>query len=155
MMKKILYLISILTITLLVSGCTDNSASVTGDALIRDNDDLKSDSIKIPLAGITFDINKFEYDADGTEVKYFIMKGADGQIHTAFDACDVCGGKLGYTQRGNDVVCKSCGRVFRIDDLGTKNIGGGCWPGYLAHTIDGDNIIIKISELNDGAFRFR
>ena len=68
-------------------------------------------------------------------------------------ACDVCGG-YGYTQQGNDIACKKCGKVFSIDGLGTKNKGYGCWPSFLSHTVDNENIIINIKDLEAGSFRF-
>lgn len=107
--------------------------------------------IKIPLSEVS-STAKF-YNEDG--IKFFAVKASNGDIKTAFDACDVCGGKKGYRQEGGDMVCNNCGRHFKIDQLGEKNInGGGCWPGYLSNTIEGDFIVIKKSDLENGGYTF-
>ena len=100
-------------------------------------------------------MKKYSFDTNGVTVKYLVVKGLDGKIRTAFDACDVCGGDKGYRQEGNDVVCNNCGRHFDIGDLGTSNTaGGGCWPSFLTHTVEGDYILISKAELAAGVFRF-
>jgi uncharacterized membrane protein len=142
-MKKIILLILGLII---LAGC-----QATGNAVKDSNDGF----IKIPLSDVSKVLIKYDYNANGIDVKYFIVLGSDGQVRTAFDACDVCGGKKGYMQRGTDVVCNNCGKVFRIDDIGTKNGPGGCWPSFLDHKLEGDNILISKAELAKGAFRFR
>ena len=97
----------------------------------------------------------YSYDSKGTEIKYFAVQSDDGSIHTAFDACDVCyHAKKGYTQDGNKAKCQNCGLTYPIDDLGTKNTGGGCWPGMLPHTIENGNVLIKISDLENGLHYF-
>ena len=117
--------------------------SVTDDGIIR-----------IPLSEISNQLKKYSFLADGTEVTYFAVLGSDGEVRTAFDACDVCGGSMGYQQDGTDIFCRKCGRYFSIDGLGTQNKGYGCWPSYLPHTVEGDSIIIKKSDLEEGAHRF-
>lgn len=112
----------------------------------------KSDSfINIPLSDVTTEAKWYEYDFDGKKMKFFMVKASDGSIKTAFDACDVCyTEKKGYRQEGDYMICNNCGNRYLIDDLGTKNKKqGGCWPGYLAHTIQGDNILIKESDIRD------
>ena len=118
---------------------------------------LESDDeyVRIPVSEISSNIKKYSYDADGVKVNYFVVKGSDGKIRTAFDGCDSCGGYKGYSQRGSDVVCNNCGNVFKIDSIGTKNTPGGCWPSYLSHKIEEGNVLIEKSEIADGAFRFR
>ncbi|MAG08463.1 hypothetical protein CMO89_03245 [Candidatus Woesearchaeota archaeon] len=100
-------------------------------------------------------MEKYSFDAGGVRVKYFVVKGTDGNVRTAFDACDVCGGSQGYSQRGSDVVCNKCSRNFKINALGSENLGGGCWPSFLEHKIEGNNVLIKKSDIVAGAFRFR
>ena len=147
-MKYSLLLGVILIMSLLLSGCGNQ---VTGNAIVNSEDEF----VKIPISEITSTMKRYSHDSNGITVNYFAVKGSDDEIRTAFDACDVCGGHQGYRQQGQDVVCNKCGRFFNIDDLGTKNTSGGCWPSYLDHTIEGDNILIKKSELDTGAFRFR
>jgi len=145
--KKFILLFLLLGVFLL-SGCasTEISASIVDDS----NDQF----IKIPLTDVAFKMTKYSYDANGEDVNYFLVRGSDGEIRTAFDACDVCGGYKGYHQEGGDVVCDNCGRVFKIDDIGSLNAPGGCWPSFLAHKIEGDYVLINKAEIAKGAYRF-
>lgn len=130
----------------LISSCGSNDT--TGAA------SYVEDFVKISLSEITDSANFYSHEYNGKQINYFAVRGSDGEIRTAFDACDICGGSKGYRQSGNDMICNNCGRVFSIDDLGTKNIGGGCWPSYLSHKIEGDYLLINIGEIEQGAFRF-
>tara|TARA_Y100000310_G_scaffold238339_1_gene241712 strand:- start:58 stop:516 length:459 start_codon:yes stop_codon:yes gene_type:complete len=146
-MKKIMIYLVLVSTILIVVGCSGNSGS-------KNQNLAPGETIAIPLNTITSQVQKFDYDADGTIVTYFAVKGSDGEVRTAFDACDVCGGYKGYTQKGNDIECDNCGRVFSIDGLGTKNKGYGCWPSYLSHDIKNGNVIISKKELAAGSHRF-
>ncbi len=107
--------------------------------------------VKIPLSEIS-STAKF-YSEEGSS--FFVVKDSEGNIKTAFDACDVCGGSKGYRQEGEDMVCNNCGRHFAIDQLGEQNIyGGGCWPSYLEHAIEGDFVVIQKSNLQKGSYMF-
>jgi len=139
------------------------------------------DSIIIPLSEITETAKFYEYDvkvhsedsstlsiqksqdkpqglfdSQGTKIRFFAVKAKDGSIKTAFDACDVCfGSKKGYRQEGDNMICNNCGNKYPISGLGTKNLGGGgCWPGYLPNKIQGENLIIENSKLEEGKYRF-
>jgi len=127
-------------------GCSNNG--VTGGVAVEE-------VIKIPVSELTDQIQKFDYDVDGAAVTYFAVLGMDGEVRTAFDACDVCGGKKGYNQQGFNVVCKNCGQRFLINDLGTKNAPGGCWPSNLDHTIEEGQVVIKTADLARNMFRFK
>ena len=134
---------------LLVSGCIN--ASTTGDVVSTQD---ANRVMKIPVSEISSQVKFYSFNSGGTKVNFFAVKGSDGKIRTAFDACDVCGGYKGYRQEGNDMVCNNCGRYFDINDIGTKNRGGGCWPSYLSHMTEGDDIVIEKSELLAGKWRF-
>ena len=154
-MKYIFSIIFLISVVFLV-GCLGTK---TDTAAVCDKDkgcsvDGDSEFVNIPLSKITSKMTKYSFDVNGVKVNYFVGRGSDGKVRTAFDACDVCGGYKGYRQRGIDVVCINCGRTFKISDLGTNNKGGGCWPSHLEHKIEGGNVIIKKSDLKNGAFRF-
>ncbi len=144
-MKKILLLLAIIS-TMLLTACSSNEP--TGNT-VQD-----SEYVSIPLSDVSDSMQKYTYNANGVNVVYFAVLGSDGELRTAFDACDVCGGYKGYRQQGDDVVCNNCGRFFSIDDIGTKNSPGGCWPSKLNHNIEGDNILINKNELANGRHRF-
>ena len=105
-MKKILL---VLLFILFISACT-SSNNINGDTVNEEG------FVTIPISSVTDSMQKYSYNANGVEVVYFTVLGSDGEIRTAFDACDVCGGYMGYKQQGEDVVCNKCGRVFNIDD---------------------------------------
>jgi len=104
------------------------------------------DVVKIPLSNISSTLSFYTYKSNGTAVKFFAVKGTDGNVHVAFDTCDVCGPK-GYTQSGNDVVCSNCGKHFEINSIGTANLRGGCWPSHLNMRVDNNSVVIKTSDL--------
>jgi uncharacterized membrane protein len=164
-MMKITLLLGIMAV-LVISGCTSSSDSSGAGGLVSTSPSQSSpasaagegnggDVVKISVSEISGNAKFYTYNSNGILLKYFIVKGLDGKIRTAFDACDICGGYKGYRQEGNDMICNNCGRYFSINDIGTKNKGGGCWPSYLSHEISGDQIVIKKSELDAGSWRFK
>ncbi len=141
MKQKVLIIVILLLLGLFLVGCSSSSG--------------EEGSITIPLNDVTSKVQKYEFDASGVTVRFFTVKDASGEIKTAFDACDVCGGnKGGYMQQGDDIKCKNCGRVFSIEGLGTQNKGYGCWPSHLNHEIVDGNVVIIKQELSKGAHRF-
>lgn len=125
----------ILALLIVMFGCSD--AAPAG---------MAADGAEIPLSEITHELAKFDYGGE----RFFVVYGSDGRIRTAFDACDVCGPEAGYSQEGKRVVCNQCGSTFDIDDIGTLNRDGGCWPSYLAHDIRDDRVFIKATDLARG-----
>lgn len=91
--------------------------------------------------------------ATGREVRFFVMKSADGVLRAAFDACDTCyRDKLGYHQQGDDMVCNKCGRTFRSVDINV--LQGGCNPAPLERTVVGDQIVLKAASIEAGVSYF-
>ena len=112
--------------------------------------------IEIPLADITDNAQEYSYTSNGVRINYFVVNGPDGEIHTAFDACDSCyREKKGYVQEGDVMKCNNCGLTFNLVEVGTNNVGGGCWPGMLEHLIQNGNVIIQKADIEAGAYYFR
>lgn len=87
----------------------------------------------------------------GKEINFFIVKGSDGQFHTAFDACDVCyREKKGYEQQGDKMNCNNCNQKFAINKIGASS-GGGCNPSHLSAKIDASSVTISVTDLKAGA----
>lgn len=144
---------------LILAGCNSSAKAdatnvVPGNAGATEKNLDSNEYVRIPLSEVTEDLKKFTHNADGVGVVYFAVLGSDGEIRTAFDACDVCDGYKGYEQIGKDVRCKNCGKFFNVDDIGSKNAPGGCWPSYLDHKIEGDELLISRTELEAGRHRF-
>ncbi len=108
--------------------------------------------VTLPLAKVSDGKAHFYRFADGgKEIGFFVVKGTDGGIHTAFDSCDVCfREKKGYVKQGDYMVCKNCNKKFAITMIGPHTIGG-CNPSYLEHAEVGGNIVIKVADLRGGA----
>jgi uncharacterized membrane protein len=84
-------------------------------------------------------------------VTFFVVKSPDGVIRAAVDACDVCyrSGK-GYVQEGGTMVCTNCGMRFATDRI--NEVKGGCNPAPLARTVNNDQLLIAMSEINASAW---
>ena len=89
----------------------------------------------------------------GRETRFFIVKGADGDVRAAFDACDACfRERRGFRQVGDHLVCNSCGRPIAAQRVGL--LTGGCNPVPLERSIDGDRIIVRAATIESGASYF-
>jgi len=96
----------------------------------------------------------YRLEDGGKELKFFLVKGSDGAIHAAFDACDVCfREKKGYQQQGDQMLCKNCNQKFAINKIGVAS-GGGCNPSHLPARIDGAYIRVSVADLKAGAHFF-
>jgi uncharacterized membrane protein len=109
----------------------------------------------IPVADLIGRKAKFySYNvAGGQKISFFVVRGSDGVIRAAFDACDVCyQSRLGYHQEGDDMVCNKCGRHFPTSKINETT--GGCNPAALNRQVAGDQVLIKASDLALGAQYF-
>uniref|UniRef100_C6E3X4 Membrane iron-sulfur containing protein FtrD-like domain-containing protein n=1 Tax=Geobacter sp. (strain M21) TaxID=443144 RepID=C6E3X4_GEOSM len=108
--------------------------------------------VTIPVSKVSDGKAHFFKVADGAkEISFFIVKGSDGVLHTAFDACDVCyREKKGYEQLGDKMVCKNCGMKFASVRIGAAS-SGGCNPSHLPAKIDAANVSITVDDLKTGA----
>jgi uncharacterized membrane protein len=118
--------------------------------------ELEDETIRIPIQELSTTAQFFEEEIDNVKIKYFAVKDDDGDVKTAFDACDVCyNSKKGYTQDGEYMICNNCGNKYHVSGLGTENKrGGGCWPSYLESNIENGELVIKKTSLEEGAYKF-
>ncbi|MBJ6751599.1 DUF2318 domain-containing protein [Geomonas anaerohicana] len=109
-------------------------------------------SITIPVAKVSDGKAHFYKFADaGKEINFFVVKGSDGKLHVAFDACDVCyHEKKGYEQQGDKMNCLNCNQKFAINKIGAAS-AGGCNPSYLPAKVDGGKVTITVNDLKAGA----
>lgn len=110
--------------------------------------------VRIPVASVVDGKAHFySYASNGKTISFFVMKTADGSIQTAYDACMACNhAKLGYRQEGELVACNNCGMGFKPSDIGKET--GGCNPIALNKTVDGQMIVVKVSDIEAGAQYF-
>lgn len=111
--------------------------------------------ISIPLSKVSDGKAHFYKFADGgKEIGFFLVKGSDGAIHSAFDSCDVCfREKKGYVQDGDSMQCKNCGKRFSTVRIGPHTVGG-CNPSYLPHTEAAGKVVVTVNDLKAGAKYF-
>jgi uncharacterized membrane protein len=111
-------------------------------------------NVTIPLDTIAAkSVGYFSYATGEKEVKFFVLKAADGSIRVALDACNSCyRAKLGYHQAGDSMICNNCGLVFKSSDIGV--IRGGCNPIPLPTERSGGMLVLKVKDLENGAKYF-
>lgn len=92
----------------------------------------------------------YKVSLNGGEVRFFAVKGSDGRIRTALDACDACfKERKGYVQKGNVMLCRNCNLTFPIDRIGPSSVGG-CNPHHLPSKLAGNQLQISTAELVQG-----
>jgi len=148
-------LIAIVSIAVFIGISMGGDDSLKDTNPIQSNVDEIENQILIKNSDIGTEATFFSYDSNGVEIKYFIVEDAEKNHHAAFDACDVCyHAKKGYVQDGTVMRCINCGLTFPIKEIGKNNTGGGCWPSYLPIKVDGDNIEIEKSDLENKRYMF-
>ena len=91
--------------------------------------------------------------ASGREVRFFVMKSADGVVRAAFDACDVCyRERKGYRQSGDAMICVNCGQEFPSTHINV--LQGGCNPAPIERAISGEQVVLAAASLERGAAYF-
>lgn len=128
----------------------DTSARLKNSVPIKE----QGADVRIPLRTLDDgNAHFFAYTAGGKTITFFAMKAMDGSIRTALDACVACNhAKLGYRQEGSLVVCNNCGMGFKPTDIGMTT--GGCNPIPVKKSVEGQTIVLKAKDLEDGARYF-
>ena len=95
----------------------------------------------------------FDFQDGDKNIRYFVIKSADGVVRAAFDACDVCwpAGK-GYYQEGDVMVCRNCGRKFASNLV--NEVQGGCNPAPLKRKVENGMLVIHPDDIRNGASYF-
>lgn len=110
--------------------------------------------IRLPAADFADGKARF-YTFQGSKqtIPFFVLKSSDGVIRVAFDACDVCfPAKRGYRQEGDEMVCNNCSSRFPSTSI--NEVSGGCNPAPLVRVVQGDELIIKVRDIEAGAKYF-
>jgi len=150
-----LSIIAILSLVIVISMPGNPNDQIQNSEIATPSDVISQTEVSIPLSEIGSNAKFYSYDSNGIEIRYFAVEGSDGNVHVAFDACDVCyDAKKGYRQNGDVMHCINCGKEFAINSIGTDNTAGGCWPSFLPTNIDGENVLIGISDLEAKRYMF-
>ena len=111
--------------------------------------------VSLPLSDFPDDTARFyRYTtAAGQQLRFFVMRGVDGVVRAAFDACDTCWAQhKGYHQEGDDMVCTNCGRHFPSTSVNI--VTGGCNPAPIDRTVSGDRVVLSAAALASGTGYF-
>jgi uncharacterized membrane protein len=150
-MKRKIILIGVGTIIALLclAGCTSSPQKESDSNTNSNPPPQQTDTeIFISVFNLSTTAKFYSFESEGVTIRYFAVKDASGNVHIAFDACDVCyEAKKGYRQNGDLMHCINCGKEFPITSIGTDNTAGGCWPSYLPMRVDENSVVIKIADL--------
>lgn len=129
----------------------------TGNAPVASITDAAPAGADVVLAASVFDDGQAKFyryaTASGREVRFFVMKSADGVVRAAFDACDVCyRERKGYRQSGDSMICVNCGKAFPSTQINV--LQGGCNPAPIERTISGGQVVLAAASLERGAAYF-
>src|SRR5215510_504086 len=131
----------------LVLSATNENPSATSVATTPASPSTDSRDIRVALSELSGTAKFFDYKlSDNKPIRFFVIKSSDGVYRAALDACDTCyHAKKGYHQEGDDMICNNCGLHFHSAQV--NEVHGGCNPVGLPRTIEGNQLVIKASEL--------
>jgi uncharacterized membrane protein len=131
----------------LVMSASSDKPAATAVATSPASGASDSRDIRITLSDLSGTAKFFDYKLSNNKpVRFFVMKSSDGVYRAALDACDTCyHAKKGYHQEGDDMICNNCGLHFHSSQI--NDVHGGCNPVGLPRTIEGNQLVIKASEL--------
>ena len=102
-------------------------------------------TIRVPLETLASGrLYKFVYTGSRGEVRFFVMKLADGRVVVALDACAICP-PIGYHQEGDLLVCDNCNAPINVATVG---VAGGCNPIPLKAELEGGELEIDVGDLD-------
>ena len=100
--------------------------------------------VRIPLAEVSdSNLHVYSVDANGTSVRFLVIRKPNGSWGTALDACLICG-TAGYRQEGSNVICRNCASAIYIPTIGEA---GGCNPVGVPSRTENGALIIDVSTL--------
>ena len=107
--------------------------------------------VNIPLSALEDGaLHRYGFASTNRTVRFLALKTAEGKIHTALDACEICGA-FGYLQEGPNLICLNC--AAEINPL-TVGRAGGCNPVPLEADLSAAELRVNVSTLNGEAHRF-
>ena len=115
---------------------------------------VEGNEVLIPIKAVNDGKAHFySIDADGKEVRFFVLKSSDGVMRAALDACDICykAGK-GYSQDGEYMVCDNCGLKFHSNKI--NDVKGGCNPVPVNRVERDGQVVLSLNELKSNASYF-
>ncbi|MDR2373780.1 MAG: DUF2318 domain-containing protein [Bifidobacteriaceae bacterium] len=96
-------------------------------------------------------LHRFAYTtANGTVVRFIVIKKNGVAYGVGLDACEVCG-DTGYYEKDGKIICRLCDVVMNIATIGFK---GGCNPIPLEYDLVDATLTVDLADLEAGAGHF-
>ena len=106
--------------------------------------------VRVPLAEVNdSNLHVYSVDANGTSLRFLVIRKPNGSWGTALDACLICG-MAGYRQDGSNVVCRNCASAIYIPTIGEA---GGCNPVGVPSRTENGALVIDVSTLAEARSR--
>src|SRR4029077_7848488 len=81
--------------------------------------------VRVPLSEVSdANLHVYSVTANGTSLRFMVIRKPNGSWGTALDACLICG-MAGYRQDGSNVVFRNCAAAIYMPTIGEA---GGCNP---------------------------
>ena len=97
-------------------------------------------------------LHRYAYNTkDGKELRFIVIKKAQGSYGLGLDACEICG-PSGYFERNDEVLCKLCDVVMNKGTIGFK---GSCNPIPFEYKIHDGKIKIDVNTLEELSYVFK
>lgn len=96
------------------------------------------------------DLNFYNFDVHGTPVRFLLYRKPDGKVASVFDACQICGA-VGFYKGPSGLICKNCAAPINPQSVGQP---GGCNPVPLHSDLQGDSVVINVTDLEAQAGQF-
>jgi uncharacterized membrane protein len=89
----------------------------------------------------------FRVSVNGAEMRFMVIRKADGHWGTALDACSICGW-AGYRQSGQNIICRNCASAIYAPTIGQA---GGCNPVGIPSRVEAGELLLDVSALAEAA----
>jgi high-affinity iron transporter len=96
------------------------------------------------------ELQRYAVDVNGVPVRFLVYRKPDHKVAVVFDACQICGG-VGFYKGPNGLICKNCSAPINPQTVGQQ---GGCNPIPVQAPVDGDSVVISITDLAAQAGQF-
>ncbi len=140
----------------LALGILLHAATAWSFSLFGKYEDVTTDADVVLIPADTLEQNKVRYYAfkhQGKEIRFFLLKDAQGVVRAAFDACDICYmSRKGYSPKGDYMICNNCGQSFHVSRI--NEVKGGCNPEPLERQYDQNEVRITVRDILAGARLF-
>lgn len=113
---------------------------------------IQSDSgvVRIPISEVSdSNLHVYSVDANGTSVRFMVIRKPNGSWGTALDACLICG-TAGYRQDGSNVICRNCASAIYVPTIGEA---GGCNPVGVPSRAENGSLVIDVASLAEARGR--